>query len=351
MKTIESDDNTALRSGDRSSAPIDAVITWVDGDDPDHAAKRDFAKRAAGGRKLVTGVPSGRSNTRFKNNGELCYCIMALRKYAPWIRDICIVTDGQQPRFLNAKNMRRLSIRIVDHKEIFQGYEWALPTFNSRTIETMIYRIEGLAERFLYLNDDFLLLAPTDKSDFFDGDRVVVRGEKSKLTSTGTLQLLKSSLLNHAFEGLFKQNRPMHILPQMRAAKMAGFSDYFIKDLHTPFAVRRSTISTYFMNNPGRLSDNIRYKFRDMLQFNTMPLANHLEIAADRHVYAPTGNCLTISFSRKSLDDVDKEISQIAAGKIRFFCIQSLELAEDRHRDEIYRQLNGLIGDPTEFFA
>jgi Stealth protein CR2, conserved region 2 len=34
-----------------------------------------------------------------------------------------------------------------------------LPTFNSRAIESMLWRIDGLADRFVYFNDDMMLTA------------------------------------------------------------------------------------------------------------------------------------------------------------------------------------------------
>ena len=40
----------------------------------------------------------------------------------------------------------------------------------------MLLRIPGLAERFVYLNDDFMLLRPVAREDFFRDDSVVLRG-------------------------------------------------------------------------------------------------------------------------------------------------------------------------------
>jgi len=46
------------------------------------------------------------------------------------------------------------------------GHE-QLPTFNSLAIETMLWRIEGLADRFLYFNDDMMPVGPVKPADFF----------------------------------------------------------------------------------------------------------------------------------------------------------------------------------------
>ena len=56
---------------------------------------------------------------------------------------------------------------MVPHSEIFRPdlkRKGALPTFNSCAIESQLHRIPGLAECYLYLNDDFFLLRPLQAS-------------------------------------------------------------------------------------------------------------------------------------------------------------------------------------------
>ena len=75
------------------------------------------------------------------------------------VRTIWLVTDDQVPAAIDRPKAEQENIRIVDHREIFRGYEQFLPTFNSYAIETMLWRIDGLADRFLYFNDDMMLVA------------------------------------------------------------------------------------------------------------------------------------------------------------------------------------------------
>jgi Stealth protein CR2, conserved region 2 len=87
------------------------------------------------------------------------------------------VTDNQVPGAIDRRKAERDNIRIVDHREIFRGYEQLLPTFNSYAIECMLWRIEGLADRFLYFNDDMMLVGPVEPTDFFSNDgKVILRG-------------------------------------------------------------------------------------------------------------------------------------------------------------------------------
>ncbi len=56
-------------------------------------------------------------------------------------------------------------INLVDHRDILPAE--ALPTFNSHAIETSLHRIEGLAEHFVYFNDDVFLGRPARPETFF----------------------------------------------------------------------------------------------------------------------------------------------------------------------------------------
>ncbi|MFD0331960.1 hypothetical protein ACFQZC_36840 [Streptacidiphilus monticola] len=91
------------------------------------------------------------------------YSLRSIHQYAPWVRRIHLVTAGQRPVWLNTDHP---DIRVVDHREIFSDPD-ALPTFNSHAIESQLHHIDGLAEHFLYLNDDVLfgrLVSPTCSS-------------------------------------------------------------------------------------------------------------------------------------------------------------------------------------------
>ena len=128
--------------------PIDAVITWVDGDDPNHRMKR---RKYACADELTNDDVGG--EIRYRSVGEIRYCVASILRFAPFVRKIFIVTDGQDPKLdgFISRNFpdNEKKIEIVDHKVIFQGYESCLPVFNSLAIETMLWRIPGLADRFI----------------------------------------------------------------------------------------------------------------------------------------------------------------------------------------------------------
>ncbi|WP_160501963.1 stealth conserved region 3 domain-containing protein [Streptomyces sp. BA2] len=130
--------------------PIDAVYTWVDDSDPLWSMHRSMSQTLPEMRachELAT------ADARFRNRNELMYSLRSLDQYAPWIRNVHVVTCGQRPDWLNAAHQR---IHLVDHKEIFQD-PGVLPTFNSHAIESQLHRIPGLANHFIYFNDDTFL--------------------------------------------------------------------------------------------------------------------------------------------------------------------------------------------------
>lgn len=103
------------------------------------------------------------SSNRFADNEELKYSLRSVEKYAPWIRKIFIVTNGQIPSWLDLDHPR---ISIVTHKEIYANKSH-LPTFSSPSIETNIHRIPGLSKKFIYMNDDVFFGAEVWPDDFY----------------------------------------------------------------------------------------------------------------------------------------------------------------------------------------
>ncbi|XP_068951346.1 N-acetylglucosamine-1-phosphotransferase subunits alpha/beta isoform X1 [Petaurus breviceps papuanus] len=114
------------------------------------------------------------SASRFEDNEELRYSLRSIEKHAPWVRNIFIVTNGQIPSWLNLDNPR---ITIVTHQEVFRNLSH-LPTFSSPAIESHIHRIEGLSQKFIYLNDDVMFGKDVWPDDFYSHSK----GQKVYLT-------------------------------------------------------------------------------------------------------------------------------------------------------------------------
>lgn len=140
--------------------PVDIVYTWVDGSDPDWRAQMTKVRDKLG---LGGTESSSVSDSRFTSREELRFSLRSLEYYASWVRRIFIVTDQQVPEWLNTDHPK---ITLVDHREIFSDTR-TLPVFNSHAIESQLHHIPGLAEHYIYLNDDCFFLRPTDPELFF----------------------------------------------------------------------------------------------------------------------------------------------------------------------------------------
>ena len=109
---------------------IDVVYTWVDGSDPEWYARKQWRL----GRTVnsdATGI------NRWNDKNELKYSLRSVSKYAPWIRNIYLVTDRQRPKWL----INHPRLKVIDHAQIIP--ERCLPTFNSMAIEMYLHRSQG----------------------------------------------------------------------------------------------------------------------------------------------------------------------------------------------------------------
>lgn len=153
-------------SAPEPAMPVDVVYTWVDGSDPLWRQRLRAASSQPGGEGLAGPAvhSSAVDASRFLNTDELRYSLRSVHRYANWVRRIHIVTDGQVPSWLCQEDPR---IRIVDHRELLGGSR-----FNSHAIESALHRIPGLAEHYLYLNDDVFFGRIAYPGDYFAAEGI-----------------------------------------------------------------------------------------------------------------------------------------------------------------------------------
>lgn len=319
---------------------VDAVITWVDGGDIEHRKKRIEALKESSSVDQFS-VPTGTDSTRFIDNGELRYCIKSIRKFAPWVRNIYLVTDKQVPEFLTKEVQSRYKVTIVDHSEVFKSFEWALPTFSSRTIESVLWRIPNLAPRFIYFNDDFVITKHVQPTDFFRDGKVVLRGSWSSMTRYGWLRLKLNNLVSFAAKKLLGITRSMHLLLQIKSAQLAGFNDRYFRSPHVPHPIHTNTLRRFFCENRSLFEQNIQYQFRNTEQFSAIFLANHLEIKNNSAVLQNADDAMMINGEMDFLPVIKRKLEKISEDKVRFVCLQGLERFKQKHRRHIELTLNG----------
>lgn len=306
--------------------PVDAVITWVDSN------KNGIKKRIA---KYASQAASGMSSEeyedhRYASGNEIIFCIMSIIKNAAFIRRIYIVTDGQQPPIgpeeCNIPDTWQNRIKVVDHREIFSGLTDYLPTFNSLSIETVLHRIPGLSEHYIYFNDDFFILRKTTYADFFNEAGPISRGYLSR---PGSMPVRYDTAKAR------NSNTVGFVIPMVNASRAIhkGKEGTFVRLFHAPYAFRKSTLVDFFETNQALLVNNIRHRFRSYEQFSVAALSATLEWERSgwppdstvRHVYVKpidrfTGYCQL------------KLLPYAAWDGILFACIQSMTCASDQVR-------------------
>ena len=153
---------------------VDVVITYVDGTDP--LWQRDYA--AFAGKPVL--------EKRFRDWGTLPYLVAGIRRFMPFVRNIFLVVsrESQVPSWVETGAGE---VKVVLHRDIIP--EEYLPTFNSTEIEMFLHRIPGLAERFIYFNDDIFPVRECRESDFFTGDGKIVKGFSCNLLRNGLYKI------------------------------------------------------------------------------------------------------------------------------------------------------------------
>jgi hypothetical protein len=312
---------------------VDVVIAWVDGSDRKHRAKRKRYLADPGG----DAKPERTANQarRFSDNDEIRFCLRSIRNYAPWVRTIWLVSDDQVPAAIDREKAELYSVRIVDHREIFRGYEQLLPTFNSLAIESMMWRIEGLADRFLYFNDDMMLVDPVEPTDFFSDDgKVRLRGRWSNWNE----QLEKGNSFNGG--------------GKLLGAEMLGYTpELFFSSDHMNYPMLRPGMEELFEEFKFAFLTNAAYRFRNRQQFWPISAHDHLLLNSNRARVVKPRNSAHFSVrycQTASPEALEARLKQLADGTMRFACINYLEAIVDKVPD-VMRHLSTATGPAAPF--
>ena len=339
---------TGAEMGDGAGeGPIDAVITWVDGADPAHRAK--LRDHLAG----LAEVPEIAGEERYRESGEFAFCIASLLRFAPWLRRIHVVTDAQEPGFMAALRASpwRDKVVIVDHTVLLAGHERHLPTFNIITLISMLWRVPGLADRFLFLNDDFALLRPVSPDDFFRGDSLVLRGkwcwhnqriERMRQAAAGWITRIRRAPVarasNHHGQAL--------------AADMAGYRWRYFRVPHVPHPLIKPLLADYFDRHPAQLEENLKHRLRASEQFLADALVNHLAFGEGRAIVDNRLRTLRFKSTHYQAPTLERLIEMAERDEsVAFACLQDLESLAPERRAVLFRWLERSIGRPEAIFG
>lgn len=307
--------------------PIDIVITWVDGQDEALAEKRrQYALSDELEHDDVGGI------TRYASIGEIKWCLASINRFAPWVHKIFIVTDNQNPNvtpFLEENFPEGyIPIEIVDHKEIFKGFEQFLPIFNSLSLETMLWRIPGLSRHFIEMNDDLMFGAPVSPEDFFAGEGVpVCYATKANLPLIRLTRMIKRH----------KDGKPRLTFKgnMIAAALIAGNRWWFLMICHTVKPLVRDAFEECLGQHPELIERNIRHHFRHIEQFNAEEL-HYLHLAHKKRICLRNpSDVLFYLQPRNRKGYVLRKLAHLKARSYKFCCFNNLNQASEPDLNDI----------------
>lgn len=253
----------SLRSNEETmNEPIDFVVTWVDGNDPEWRAEKaqydpTFAK--------------GNSDARYREWDQFMYWFRAVEQYAPWVRYVHLITWGHLPSWLNTTHPK---LKIVCHKDYIP--EKYLPTFSSIPIELNMHRIPELSEHFVYFCDDFYLSKPVTPEDFFLGGLpryCAVAAPVRNYRYNGPFahqQLSSIGMINSMFDTCTAVERHpelwfSHVYGRDRRYNISAYQDAYIPGMylsHLGCPYRKSTLEKVWVELEKELNDTSLHRFR-----------------------------------------------------------------------------------------
>ncbi|MEV7810104.1 stealth conserved region 3 domain-containing protein [Streptomyces flaveolus] len=286
---------------DQVCFPVDAVYTWVDGDDPVMAVKR----RAHQALSDDVIAPRETGASRYTSHDELKYALRSLEMYAGFIRNVYLVTDAQTPAWLNPD---AAGLTVIDHRDILPAD--ALPVFNSHAIESRLHHIPGLSEHYLYFNDDVFINHPVRAENFFHGNgiaRIPLSPLKLGVGAPHPLELAPNSAGKNArevirrFHGRYVTHKSLHTPHPQLMSVMREMEGLGIEELErTAYSRFRST--------------------SDVAPAST--LHHHWAIATGRAIPAD----YSFRYVQLGTPDMRRRLARLAAGEdVDFFCLNDVD--------------------------
>jgi len=314
---------------------IDVVYLWRDESDQDWLARREadvekFQRGKGYNRGDLGAHATATSLDRLK------YSMRSVDKYFGSLGKIYIITDRQQPEWLNLDDPR---VEIIDHKEIFEDKDY-LPSYNSQAIESYMHRVPGLSEFFVYLNDDFFINHPVTPEDFFTEDGKILLRLGRGLTARGV------AIVEEGGDTSAQKNANLILDRDFRKERRPTV-------MHRPYAHRKSLMSRAEEEFPEAFHLTRRSHFRSVEM-----VALHNLLVPFWGYYAGEVQLLPTQLFRKDMfywsndkGHNDKVLERIREFEQISFCIQadlSTDLTEESVAD-YHRALETIFPEKSSF--
>ena len=325
---------------------IDFVIPWVDGNDLLWRAEKD---------KYTPQLQEDSRDERYRDWDNLRYWFRGVEKFAPWVNKIYFITWGHLPEWLDTRNKKLV---IVNHKDFIPSKY--LPIFNVNPIEMNLHRIRGLAEHFVYFNDDTFIISRMHKHDFF---------QKGLPCETAALNVhcVDAYVNNYiAFQAVGMINKYFDFRKTLKRYWKKWFSPrnginvfrtiYLlpcprfpgIYQTHLPTAFLKSTFGTLWNLESDLLKETVRHRFRHKLDYNQWIFKNWQLVSG---MFVPRNSNIGKSFAidERNISDIEKYIKK---QKGKMICINDNTLTDtqfDNYRNRINEVFQEILPEKSSF--
>lgn len=281
--------------------PIDLVYLYVNSSDEEWIAKRN-----------QYAMDQINRTCRFRDNKELMYSLRSVEKYAPWIRNIYIVSNSSMPAWLNTDHPK---LHVVSHETIMPAD--SLPCFNSYVIESYLHRIPGLSEIFLYSNDDMFFGNHVSPDFFVKNGKPIVRMRKQVIAPSINYN---KTILN---------------------SKKAIFDHYGKEYTLTPW----HNIDVYTKSGMEACAKEFRTEF-EACSHNHMRTDNDLERVIFHYYLLANDSCILKTYGK--LSNRSSKRPSLPKRVMRY--VKKL-LSPFKHHDYFYCNIHDLVNNPSKLKA
>lgn len=327
---------------------IDFVLTWVDGGDRLWQAEKKKYEE--------DNFTKDTRNIRYRGLDNLQFWFRGIEKYTPWVNKIHFVTWGHVPEWLNINHPKLNIVRHIDF--IPEKY---LPTFSSHTIELNLHRIEGLAEKFIYFNDDTFIIKKMTPKDFFEKelpkDIAVLRPnislfrqstssiEANNLEVINSLYNKKEVIKKHPLKWFnIKYNKNIFsTFLQLPYTKFTGFLNQ-----HLPNAYLKNTYKTLWDEEYELLNKTCKNKFRDGRDVNQW-LFRYTQLVQGNFIPKSSTTGKTYNFTNNN-DDIYRAIQK---QKYKMICINDNDFDPvknvEKEKEKINNEFQLILPQKSDF--
>lgn len=333
---------------------IDFVITWVDGSDEKWLQEKMECEKNFSNKSTDELYEKWNNNRiRFRDWDNLRYWFRGVEKFAPWVNKIHFVTWGHLPSWLNTNNPK---LNIVKHIDFIP--EEYLPTFNSHTIEWNMNKIPGLAEKFVYFNDDMFIIKNVKEEDFFKNDLpcdMLVSDCVSLDWDVGHAEIRNAQVLNKYFKkrknvmqnlgkwfnlkyGIKNNYKSFILLPWDR------FTGFYEQHITSPYLKR--TFDEIWNKEYKIIDDTCKCKFRDDGNVNHWLVKNYQMLTGK---FYPRSHKLGKMYMKKIDDDI---VNAIIKQKYKILCINDVECSEEEfleQKNKLNTAFEKILGEKSSF--